>query len=248
MRILLLSFLVTLFAASDASAAVVRIWPKLVAVFGPDFQLVEGPLFPSATPYIAQIDVLMTIDDLQQGQIGFGNAAFDLELRGNVSQSSLAPGWMPDTSTLDSGSWGEFIVKWPDNGDFGQYGQDLRSIIIGISPRQFADDRIPSGIDPRRSLGIAPFTNSMEHSHSDGEYAGSLYVDFLADRPGALGIVELIPRGSSYYDTDGLLSTTNMSAHGDSAVLRAVPEPASAVIATLALAVLALLSRPLGRA
>jgi hypothetical protein len=238
----------TLFAASDASAALVRIWPKLVAVFGPDFERVDGPLVPSATPYIAQIDILMTIDDLQPGQIGFGNAAFDIELRGNVSQSSLAPGWMPDTSTLDLGSWGEFIAKWPDNGDFGQSGQDLRAIIIGISPRQFSDDRFPDRNDPRRSLGIAPFNNPMDHFHTDGEYAGSLYVDFLADKSGAFGDIELIPRGSSYYDTDGLLSTTNMTTHGEALVLRAVPEPTSAALASVAIAVFALLLRPLGRA
>jgi hypothetical protein len=162
----------------------------------------------------------MTITDLQPGQLGFGNAAFNINLFPQLTQSVDLPGWQPDTVTRDKNgpSPGGIVPKWADNGDYGLSGEDLQGIIIGTAPK----DHGPVGVDPRRTLGIAPFHNEPGTTF-DGEYAASIYVVLPGTASG--GSVEIEMIGGSTYDAQGNLSTDGVTSVGGRLDFQVVPEP-----------------------
>lgn len=218
-------------SAVASRAAVITVRPKLVAVFNADFSPVDpssivsidanhAALNPIAGKYIAQIDVVMTISDLQGSELGFGNAAFNVHLRPNATQSVDVPGWNTDAGITPNGGGG-VVPKWADNGDFGPSGTDLQGIIIGTAPKQFST----TTPDPRRTLGIAPYHNSGANPHDDGEYAGSIYVELPGRTP--TGALEIEMLGGSTYDANGDLSTIGVTAIGGRVDFQFVPEPSA---------------------
>lgn len=247
---LLLAGLIAAFGlAGSAQAAVVNIKPKLVGVFNADFSPVDPAaivsqdvsgvvLNPGSGKYLAQIDVVMTISDLQAGQGGFGNAAFNINLGGGLRQSADVPGWGADTSTVDSnGSLPQGVVpKWADNGDFGSSGTDLQGIIIGTAPKQFST-ATGANTDPRKSLGVAPFNNTAANPHDDGEYAGSVFVEFDGVA-GTAALFDLLADGGSVYDDAGNLTTDGTTGAGGSVSFSVVPEPSALALLGLGSALL----------
>jgi hypothetical protein len=225
--------------ASSLGAAIIRVSPKVIAFYNANFTPVDfeqiitldprvgAILRPSMQKYVMQIDVLMTIEDLQADQIGFGNAAFDFRFRQQLSRNNDIAGWQPDYSVFDPppGPTGIFIPKWADNGDYGRSGTDLQSIVIGTSPASFSTGTGPNN-DPRRTLGIAPYKNGDFSYHQDGEYAGTLYVEINSNR-GASGILELLATGGSVYDDDANLHCRGVTAVGDSVKFHVIPEPST---------------------
>jgi hypothetical protein len=224
--------------ATPIHAATISVFPKIVGIFNADFSPVDpaaivlldplrgAVLNPNGGKYIMQIDVLMTITDLQAGQLGFGNAAFDINFLDGVRNNADVPGWGADSSTVDSnGMLPQGVVqKWADNGDFGPSGTDLQSIIIGTAPRSFST-ATGDNTDPRRSLGIAPYNNPPSNAHEDGEYAGSIFIDYDAT-PAGLGGVEIVANGGSTYDAAGELSTFGTSVVGGKLYFP-IPEPSA---------------------
>lgn len=220
-------------------AAVVRVFPKLAAVMNADFSPVDPSLVlsndpyapvlaPRAEKYLVQIDVLMTIEDLQPGQIGFGNTAFDAEWTSQLSNNQDAPGWAVSPVTVDSNGPlpGGIVPKWADNCDCGAFGADLKGIIIGTAPKSFST-ATGENTDPRRTLGIAPYHNvPPEPPHTDGEFAGMMMFDVDGMNP--TGSLTLVSLGASTYDADGNLSTDNNTGVGGTLTF-GVPEPSTAL-------------------
>jgi hypothetical protein len=251
-KLLLAGLIAALGMASSVQAAVVSIKPKLVGIFNADFSPVDPALIvsqdayggavlnPNGGKYLAQVDVLMTIGDLQAGQMGFGNAAFDILFKDGLRNNADVPGWGADTSTVDSnGGLPQGVVpKWADNGDFGSSGTDLQSIIIGTAPRSFSTGT-GANTDPRRSLGIAPFNNAASNPHEDGEYAGSVFVE-IDGLAGTSGLLDLIASGGSVYLENADLSTDGTTAAGGALSFQVVPEPSTLALLGLGGALLAL--------
>lgn len=241
----LLSVALALWMASASSAAVIHIRPKLGAVFNPDSTLVEPTsvdvsdpfqgvrLPPRAEPYSVRIDFLMTIEELTDGQVGFGNVVFDIELD-RLAQNVDLPGWQLDNSTVDINGPipGGLVPKWADNGDFGIYGTDLRDLLIGTAPRSFG----PPQWDTRRTLGLPPYEHGNGYvvnqlgeyvQPNDGEYAGSLLVD-LPGKAGSEGSIRAVVIAGSTYNADLFLSTAGTTGGPPAEFqLRVVPEPAA---------------------
>jgi len=132
---------VLLFLGSrSSSAAVIHVTPQVTGILNADFTPADpedivslGPfhavLRPRAEKYVLQFEVLMRIEELQPGQGGFGNAAFNIHLDPNLSANVELPGWMPGTAVVDCGC-GPIVFPWADNGDYGPSGTDLQSIIL----------------------------------------------------------------------------------------------------------------------
>jgi len=252
-KLLLAGLIAALGMASSVQAAVVSIKPKLIGVFDKDFNPVDGLTIDpyvgvSGLPavaggkYIAQIDVLMTINDLTAGQIGFGNAAFNMNLGGGLKANADIPGWSADPTQVDNnGTLPQGLVaKWADNVDAGADGTDLQGIIIGTSPRNFST-ATGNNADPRRTLGQAPWNNGDFSYNEDGEYAGSVYVEIDAVA-GLTGALELLATGGSIYDADANLSTAGTTATGGalSFAVTPIPEPSTLALLGLGGALLAL--------
>lgn len=251
-KLLLAGLIAALGMASSVQAAVVSIKPKLIAVFNADFSPVDGvaidpyggvTLPSNGAKYIAQVDVLMSINDLTAGQVGFGNAAFNINLGGALKGNADIPGWGADPTQVDSnGTLPQGLVaKWADNVDAGADGTDLQGIIIGTSPRNFST-ATGNNSDPRRTLGVAPWNNGDFSYNEDGEYAGSVYVEIDGGAAGASGMLDLVATGGSIYDADANLSTAGTTASGGalSFTVTPIPEPSTLALLGLGGALLAL--------
>jgi hypothetical protein len=250
-RPFLLWFAVAVTFTSPLHAAIIRIFPKVIAVYNAEFTpadpakivtlepRVGAVLRPSTEKYVLQIDVLMTIEDLQADQIGFGNAAIDIELSAGLTTNADIPGWGADPTVVPPSPFLPVIIpKWADNGDYGPSGTDLQSIVIGTAPRNFSTGTGPNS-DPRRTLGIAPYDNGDFSYNEDGEYAGSLYVE-IDGLAGAAGQLDLIATGGSVYDEDANLHRRGVTAVGDSLTFHVIPEPSTLVLLSFGSVLLAL--------
>lgn len=226
-------------ATSVLDAAVVRVFPRLGGVFNEDFTPVDPAMILATGPehlqlasrsekYVVRMDFLMTISDLQPPQqVGFGNAAFDIELSSQLAENVDQPGWILDDSTLDvnGGLPGGLREKWWGSCDCGGNPNDLVQIVIGTAPRD-----IDTLLDPRATLGIAPYHNGPESIHFDGEFAGSVFVDVEGLSP--FGIVSVTNVAGSTFDSDRNLSVDNVSGLGGQFTI-GVPEPPGALLLIL---------------
>jgi hypothetical protein len=222
------------------SAAVIHVRPKLAAVFSPTFDLLDDAaivdanslesvrLWPSTDKYIVRIDYLMTIEELIDGQLGFGNVVFNIDLLG-VTQSVDAPEWVPDGPPpydLDGGWPRSAGNKWAGNLDAGLNRADLKFILVESDPQSFFTG-IPPGsdmeADPRRTLGMAPYYGP----HAEGEFVGSTYIE-LPGAPGTRGVVKATVLEGSTFNQALMLSALGTTG-GAPAKLRisVVPEPAT---------------------
>ncbi len=218
-----------------AQAAVIHIKPTLAVVFDSQFNDVtetvvdinengKARLRPSTAPYIMQVDFTFTISDLQEGQLGFGNAAFNIYLNGSVIQSPIAPGWNPDLSCCNGP--GPMKPTWADNGDYGTPG-DLKNMVVGIDPNYFE----PVGNDPRREYG--------QHG---AKFFGNLFLDIPGTR-GTIGSLSIEGDGGSVYDANNKLVADGVTVTGGSIDFRVVPEPRSAILLGLGGMLLAVVGR-----
>ncbi len=221
--------------SSLATAAVVELRPIATAVLNEDFSAVgeeffvgERKLRPRAEPYLIQVDVSMRIFDLQPGQVGFSNTAFNMAVEGDgtayFNPAWGLPKWNPDNPPDLNGMCGPCPVRnlWDINDDAGPDGNDLQAIILaGVT--NFG----PPQSDRRRTLGQG----------AGGDYAGSVFVELPGTR-GAWTFAETsTPWGASTYDETGFSTTDgNTAIGGRTATFVVVPEPST--IALLATGVL----------
>jgi hypothetical protein len=214
-------------------AAEVEIKPLASAVLNPDFTLVDpamirpdGRLVPREDYYLIQVDVSMRIYDLQPGQEGFSNTAFNVAVHGDgTAYSDIDLGlmkWQPAQDLVDfNGCVFCPYNLWDINADAGPDVNDLQAVLLSVWTKNFG----PAPFDPRRTLG----------QDEDGEYAGSFFVQ-LPGTPGATAYAEtLTPWGASTFDSTGLASTAGNSAIGGlTTTFTVVPEPSSALLLLIA--------------
>lgn len=200
----IVAFFCVLLSLSETNGAEFRVTPMLAAVLQPDLTPFPDGAHPGTTslhgiPIAAQIDFFIEIADLQPGELGFGNTAFDVELRG-TSQNSLAPGWQPDVTLIDlNGDLPLGLVsKWAENRDIGPSQTDLTSIYVGLFPRGFG----PVGVDPRRTIGQA-----------GPEYVGSVFVNWDGKKRAAVQPSFSLAGGFSTYDEQMMLAVNPGPTH-----------------------------------
>lgn len=188
----------------SATAAALALTPVVAEILQPDltpFPVGAEPGLSSlhGIPLTARVDFYMEIADLQTGELGFGNTAFDVELRG-VAQNAAAPGWQPDVSKMDVNGDLPFgqAPKWYENKDIGPSNLDLASVYAGLFPRAFG----PDGVDPRRTLG-----------QSGPEFLGSVYVDWNGSHTALVQPTYSLAGGFSTYDNDLMLSVNAGPSH-----------------------------------
>ncbi len=231
--------LATLFPFS-ANAAEVEVAPSAWSVMNPDFTPVDpamirpdGRLMPRDDYYLIQVDVSMRIYDLQPGQEGFSNTAFNVEVYGDgEAYSDVDLGlmkWQAAQNLIDLNGFCAFCPYnlWDLNADDGPDRDDLQAVLLAVWPKIFG----PSPFDPRRTLG----------QYEGGERAGSFYIRL----PGTLGATTfaetLTPWGASTYDEAGFSTTANNTAVGGRTMtFEVVPEPRAAMLAMTAVAAMAL--------
>jgi len=229
-KLLLAGLIVALGLAGTSQAVTINVTPTIAGVLNADFTPADPALIvsndgkalvlnPSASKLLLQVDVLMTVE----GGV-FGNSAFNLTLD-NLSQSLDLPGWQPDTSTVDKNGNlpGGVVPKWSDNGDFGQSGSDLQSIIVGLAPRDFG-----TAADPRPSLG----------QNGNAAYMGQVYLEIDPVAPGESGGLTLGDLQASQVIA-GNLDATGVDAIGGSVSFQVVPEPSTLALLGLGSALLA---------
>ncbi len=220
-----IAFLLVALCATETQAAVIHIKPSLVTVFDSAFNDVtsiavefnangKARLRPAAELYTLQIDFSFTIADLRDGELGFGNAAFNVHMTNSLTQSSVAPGWNPDSGRTIDINPHYSVGLWADNGDYGIAG-DLQSIVVGTDPRDF----LPVGRDPRRVLGRNGY-----------EYFGNVFIE-LSGTHGTIGSLSVEGDGGSVYDANNKLVDAGVTVTGGSIdFLVGVPEPSSFVL------------------
>lgn len=251
MRRLAMVVLAIICGSGPTFAAVIQVRPKFVAALKPDFTPVEPDavadfdpltyvrLKPSGEKYILQFDFLMTIESLTEGQVGFGNTLFHINLTG-VTQNADLPGWIPDgwrPIDIVGDRPGRMFPKWAGNMDAGPFAGDLQYILLETAPKSFYSGNPPGSdttSDPRRTLGIAPYHNpSMDAlgnaiaPHTEGEYASSLFVE-VDGTAGNRGVVNTTVIGGSTYNADLLLSTAgSVGGPPIDFEIRVAPEPSA---------------------
>lgn len=229
-KLLLAGLIAALGLAGTSQATTINVTPNIIAVLNPDFSPADPSvvvsndgvnlvLNPSASPLLLQVDISMTVADGT-----FGNAAFNINLN-NLKQSSLLPGWQGDPSTVDKNGAlpGGVVPKWADNGDFGQSGSDLQSIIIGTAPRDFG-----TAADPRPTMG-----------QNGPEYAGSVYLEIDPVDAGQSGGLEVVVSGASNVVGQDLVALPAGGGVGGAINFQVVPEPSTLALLGLGSALLA---------
>ncbi len=223
------AFALIALCASSVQAAVINIKPSLITVFDAAFNDVTTTaivgndgnnvfLNPDAAgqAYTLQVDLSFTIGDLRPTELGFGNAAFNVGLNGQLTQSAAAPGWNPESGkTVDKNGAapGGIVNKWADNGDYGVAG-DLRGMVIGTDPPDFG----PVGVDPRRAFG-----------KNGDEYFGTVFLDIQAV-PGSVGVITIEGDGGSTYDANNKLVAAGTTVTGGALAIYFGPEPSSGIL------------------
>jgi hypothetical protein len=237
-------FVATAMCVGSAQAAVIHIKPMLTAVYDQDFNDITmlavvhydnewvrlAPVNSSVESYIVQVDFSLAISDLQAGQLGFGNARFNLGFDKELSPSPDFPGWRPEVDrVIDSNgpAPGGVRDKWAVNGDFGVSG-DLRKIIVGNDPSDFG----PVNVDPRRRFG-----------QDRDEYFGTVFVEFPAIHSG-IGRLLVKPTYGSVYNANYELVTENVTMKSSQLrFLGSMPEPPSGILLGLGGMLLAVVGR-----
>jgi hypothetical protein len=147
MRNWAIALAVSLMLAAEAFAVTFSLTPTVVRRFDEAFTPLAfdpapGPI--TAGPGIYQVDYSFTIDGLSNGERGFGNTLFDLNLTGSL-QNELGWNSMGVGASLDP-----FADSAPPNfftnTDAGQNANDLKRIITSIPAHLAASD-------PRLTLG-----------------------------------------------------------------------------------------------
>jgi len=248
MRSIAGTLLAALVLSATAEAAVIHVTPKIGPVLNDDIPFIDPAMIvsqddagivlrPKPGYYILQIDFLLNITDLQPGQVGFGNAAVNIDLFGGVRQWRELPWWIPDAKKFDTNGAqiGGVVPKWAGNQDAGQDTTDLQNILIETAPRSFG----PEGVDPRRTLAVPPYHNDLSYglgsNYDDGEYFGSILIEFdsLAGNTG--GVSAYVTQGSTY-DADLMLSAAGVTGGAAQSVsFSIVPEPMSVALVSIAL-------------
>jgi len=208
--------------AASSSAATVYVTPSIAGVLNEDFSLVDpddvlapGVLRRRAEPYLVSIEFSMTISDLQEGQVGFSNTAFDIEIEGASALESPEIGfqpWFANDAQIDFNGPipGGVRPLWEINADRGADQSDLRAIILAGATRNFG----PGPFDVRRILG-----------QDSPAVAGWIYLEVPGNKRLATLDV-LTPYGASTYDATGFSTVEGNTAIGGSVTIR-VPEPNS---------------------
>jgi hypothetical protein len=233
-------FAVAVTVASPLQAALVHVFPRVSAVLNANFTPVAPAsivsstndrliLLPREEKYVVQVDILMTISDLQPpSQVGFHSASFDIDLDPGMTGNVDVPGWIRDSSEITIDGLPGTAPKWSDPCDCGGEPGDLLDLIIASAPRSFA------GVDdPRLKLGIAPYLNGPSSPHTDGEFAGSIFVDIDGLVP--QGLIEVLNVEGAAFNDQLEPSTANVTGMGGAFYI-GVPEPSTLALLSVAAA------------
>lgn len=234
------AFAIALFLQNSMCAAVVEVKPKASAVLNMDFTplamqpALDGPIvqLPARDePYLIQVDVSMRIYDLQPGQVGFSNTAFNVEVANDGSAYSdltlQVPAWNADLPVQTDCECPYHPGWWEINSDDGPNRNDLLGIILAGVTSHFG----PPATDLRRTLGQGP----------NGQYAGTVYVELPGSQGASTYLETFTPWGASTYNATGISTTAGNRAVGlRTSTFVVVPEPGAIALLFLGLPLLAL--------
>jgi len=188
--------LVLPFAAQRAAAAELTLTPVVSEILQRDLLPFPAGETPSlhelqSVPLTVKVDYFFEIADLQENQLGFGNLVFNVDLF-RLQQNAIRTRWRPDTSliAIEEGPDG-LVPKWDDNADIGPSNSDLRSVFVGLFPRDFGDP----AVDQRYRIG-----------QEGPVYIGSTYIDRNGAQPAMLRPeYNVADKAFSIYDDDKML-------------------------------------------
>lgn len=191
--------------AHDAPAAELTLTPVVSEILQPNLMPFPEGATPDlyslhGIPVTLKVDYFVEIAHLNEGQLGFGNVVFNVDLF-RLQQNALVPDWQPDVSFVDVNGPvpGGVVPTWDDNTDIGNSRLDLRYVFAGLFPRDFRDP----AIDPRyRIAQDAP------------AYIGSTYIDWDGAQPAMLR-AEYTANGAAFstYGKELFLVTSTVSPH-----------------------------------